>query len=237
MSATSANIDPNEIAKFEALASRWWDPNSEFKPLHDINPLRLDYIDQRAGLAGKKVLDVGCGGGILAESMAAKGAEVTGIDMGQAPLSVAELHLLESGQLVNYRKIPAEELAAEAPESFDVVTCMEMLEHVPDPASIIQACSQLVKPGGQVFFSTLNRNPKSFLLAIVGAEYLLNMLPKGTHEYAKFIRPSELDHWARQAGLETVDITGMTYNPLTKIYHLGRNIDVNYLVATSKTAA
>ena len=236
MTATSStNMDPREIAKFEALASRWWDPNSEFRPLHDINPLRLDYIDQRAGLAGKKVLDVGCGGGILAESMATRGAEVTGIDLGEAPLSVAELHLLESGESVTYRKIAAEDLAAEAAESFDIVTCMEMLEHVPDPSSIIRACSQLVKPGGQVFFSTLNRNPKSFLFAIVGAEYILRLLPKGTHEYAKLIRPSELDHWARQAGLETVDVTGMSYNPFTQKYTLGRDISVNYLVTTLKT--
>ncbi len=237
MTATpGTNMDPNEIAKFEALASRWWDPNSEFKPLHDINPLRLDYIDQRVGLAGKKVLDVGCGGGILSESMATRGAEVTGIDLGEAPLSVAELHLLESEASVSYRKISAEDLAAEAPESFDAVTCMEMLEHVPDPSSIIKACAQLVKPGGHVFFSTLNRNPKSFLFAIVGAEYVLRLLPKGTHEYAKFIRPSELDHWARQAGLETEDVTGMTYNPLTRTYALGRDISVNYLVTTIKTA-
>lgn len=238
MTATPApNIDPNEIAKFEALASRWWDPNSEFKPLHDINPLRLDYIDERVGgLSGKTVLDVGCGGGILAESMAARGAEVTGIDLGEAPLSVAELHLLESNASVTYRKVSAEDLAAEAPESFDVVTCMEMLEHVPDPSSIIRACSQLVKPGGPVFFSTLNRNPKSFLFAIVGAEYVLRLLPKGTHEYAKFIRPSELDHWARQAGLETTDVTGMTYNPLARTYALGRDVSVNYLVTTTKTA-
>ncbi len=236
MTATpGTNMDPNEIAKFEALASRWWDPNSEFKPLHDINPLRLDYIDQRVGLAGKKVLDVGCGGGILSESMATRGAEVTGIDLGEAPLSVAELHLLESEASVSYRKISAEDLAAEAPESFDAVTCMEMLEHVPDPSSIIKACAQLVKPGGHVFFSTLNRNPKSFLFAIVGAEYVLRLLPKGTHEYAKFIRPSELDHWARQAGLETEDVTGMTYNPLTQTYALGRDISVNYLVTTIKT--
>ena len=236
MTATQINMDPNEIAKFEALASRWWDPNSEFKPLHDINPLRLDYIDRQAGLAGKKVLDVGCGGGILAEAMASRGAEVTGIDLGEAPLSVAELHLLESGESVEYRRIAAEELAEEMPEHFDIVTCMEMLEHVPDPSSIIRACSRLVKPEGHVFFSTLNRNPKSFLLAIVGAEYILGMLPKGTHEYAKFIRPSELDHWARQAGLETVDVTGMTYNPLSRRYRLGRDIDVNYLVTTIRTA-
>ena len=236
MTATQINMDPNEIAKFEALASRWWDPNSEFKPLHDINPLRLDYIDRQAGLAGKKVLDVGCGGGILAEAMASRGAEVTGIDLGEAPLSVAELHLLESGQSVEYRRIAAEALAEEMPEHFDIVTCMEMLEHVPDPSSIIRACSRLVKPEGRVFFSTLNRNPKSFLFAIVGAEYILGMLPKGTHEYAKFIRPSELDHWARQAGLETVDVTGMSYNPLSRRYSLGRDIDVNYLVTTVKTA-
>ncbi len=234
---TPTNMDPNEIAKFEALASRWWDPNSEFKPLHDINPLRLDYIEQHAGgLAGKRVLDVGCGGGILSEAMASRGAEVMGIDLGEAPLAVAELHLLESDQQVDYRRIAAEDLAAEMPERFDVVTCMEMLEHVPDPASIVRACAELVKPGGHVFFSTLNRNPKSFLFAIVGAEYVLNLLPKGTHEYAKFIRPSELDHWARQAGLDTTDVTGMSYNPLTKRYRLGRDVSVNYLCATVKAA-
>ncbi len=234
---TPTNMDPNEIAKFEALASRWWDPNSEFKPLHDINPLRLDYIEQHAGgLAGKRVLDVGCGGGILSEAMASRGAEVMGIDLGEAPLAVAELHLLESDQQVDYRRIAAEDLAAEMPERFDVVTCMEMLEHVPDPASIVRACAELVKPGGHVFFSTLNRNPKSFLFAIVGAEYVLNLLPKGTHEYAKFIRPSELDHWARQAGLDTTDVTGMSYNPLTRHYRLGRDVSVNYLCATIKAA-
>ncbi len=234
---TPTNMDPNEIAKFEALASRWWDPNSEFKPLHDINPLRLDYIEQHAGgLAGKRVLDVGCGGGILSEAMASRGAEVMGIDLGEAPLAVAELHLLESDQQVDYRRIAAEDLAAEMPERFDVVTCMEMLEHVPDPASIVRACAELVKPGGHVFFSTLNRNPKSFLFAIVGAEYVLNLLPKGTHEYAKFIRPSELDHWARQAGLDTTDVTGMSYNPLTRRYRLGRDVSVNYLCATIKAA-
>lgn len=235
MTVSNTNVDHAEIAKFEALASRWWDPHSEFKPLHDINPLRLDYIDQNTGLDGKKVLDVGCGGGILAESMAGRGAEVTGIDLGEAPLAVAQLHLLESGQEVDYRRISAEELAAESPETFDVVTCMEMLEHVPDPSSTIAACASLVKPGGQVFFSTINRNPKSFLFAIVGAEYVLNLLPKGTHEYAKFIRPSELDHWARHAGLDTLDVTGMTYNPLTKRYSLGRDISVNYLMATQKS--
>lgn len=229
------NVDAAEISKFEALASRWWDPHSEFKPLHEINPLRLGYIDEFAHIQGKRVLDVGCGGGILSESMAAKGAEVTGIDMGEAPLEVARLHLLESGEAVEYRQIPVEELAARQPGGFDVVTCMEMLEHVPDPASVVNACTQLVKPGGYVFFSTLNRNPKSYLFAIVAAEYLLRMLPKGTHDYAKFIRPSELNQWIREAGLTTLDISGMTYNPLTGAYKLHpRDVDVNYLVATQK---
>lgn len=235
MTESAQNFDPEEIAKFEALASRWWDTDSEFKPLHDINPLRLGYIEKQAGkLEGKKILDVGCGGGILSESMAAKGATVIGIDMGEAPLSVAELHLLESGQKVDYRKIPAEDLAKEMPQQFDVVTCMEMLEHVPDPGSIIKACSTLVKPGGHVFFSTLNRNPKSFALAIIGAEYILRLLPRGTHEYAKFIRPSELDSWIRQADLETRNIIGMTYNPLLKSYKLGTDTDVNYIVHSIK---
>ena len=229
------NVDHAEVRKFEELASRWWDPHSEFKPLHDINPLRLGYIDASAGLQGKRVLDVGCGGGILSEAMAAQGAEVTGIDMGEAPLEVARLHLLESGLEVNYLRIPVEEMAREQPASFDVVTCMEMLEHVPDPGSVIQACHDLVKPGGRVFFSTLNRNPKSYLFAIIGAEYVLNMLPRGTHDYAKFIRPSELASWVRQAGLETTDITGMTYNPLSRTYRLDpRDVDVNYLVATRR---
>ena len=229
------NVDAAEISKFEALASRWWDPHSEFKPLHEINPLRLGYIDEIAHIQGKRVLDVGCGGGILSESMAAKGAEVTGIDMGEAPLEVARLHLLESGEQVEYRQIPVEELAARQPGEFDVVTCMEMLEHVPDPASVVNACTQLVKPGGYVFFSTLNRNPKSYLFAIVAAEYLLRMLPKGTHDYAKFIRPSELNQWIREADLTTLDISGMTYNPLTGAYKLHpRDVDVNYLVATQK---
>ena len=233
----AVNVDHAEVSKFEQLASRWWDPNSEFKPLHEINPLRLDYIDTRAVLKDKVVLDVGCGGGILTESMAARGARVTGIDMGEAPLEVARLHLLESGQQVEYRRIPVEELAAEMPAQFDVVTCMEMLEHVPDPASVIAACATLVKPGGHVFFSTINRNPKSYLLAIVGAEYILRMLPKGTHDFAKFIRPSELNRWARNAGLETADLTGMTYNPLTGVYKLDpRDVDVNYLVACSRAA-
>ena len=231
--SAAVNVDPAEVSKFEELASRWWDPHSEFKPLHEINPLRLDYIDARIGLGGKAVLDVGCGGGILSESMAARGAIVTGIDMGRAPLEVARLHLLETGQQVDYQQIAAEELAAERAGQFDVVTCMEMLEHVPDPASVVRACAQLVKPGGQVFFSTINRNPKSYLFAIIGAEYLLRMLPKGTHDYAKFIRPSELARWTRAAGLQTQDITGLTYNPLNGIYRLDpRDVDVNYMIAT-----
>jgi 2-polyprenyl-6-hydroxyphenyl methylase/3-demethylubiquinone-9 3-methyltransferase len=234
---SAENLDPSEVKKFEDLASRWWDPHSEFKPLHDINPLRLNYIDERVGLAGKRVLDVGCGGGILSESMAALGADVMGIDAGVAPLEVAKLHLLESGQDVHYERIMAEILAEQQPESFDVVTCLEMLEHVPDPASVIRSCYRLVKPGGKVFFSTINRNPKSYLFAIIGAEYVLNMLPKGTHDFAKFIRPSELDGWIREAGLKTVDITGMTYNPLSSSYKLDKSdISVNYLVATEKDA-
>jgi 2-polyprenyl-6-hydroxyphenyl methylase/3-demethylubiquinone-9 3-methyltransferase len=229
------NVDSAEIAKFEELAHRWWDPNSEFKPLHDINPLRLNYIDQHCGgLHSKHVLDVGCGGGILSESMAAMGGKVTGIDMGETPLSVARLHLLESGQQVDYRQTTAEALATEKPGYFDVVTCMEMLEHVPDPGSVIIACSRLVKPGGHVFFSTINRNPKSFLFAIVGAEYLLKMLPKGTHDYAKFITPAELASWARDAELEMLELTGMSYNPFNKQYRLGKDIDVNYLMACEK---
>ncbi|AQZ95200.1 bifunctional 2-polyprenyl-6-hydroxyphenol methylase/3-demethylubiquinol 3-O-methyltransferase UbiG [Halopseudomonas phragmitis] len=224
------NVDRAEIAKFEALASRWWDRNSEFRPLHEINPLRTNWIDQRAGLAGKTVLDVGCGGGILAEAMAQRGAKVTGIDMGEAPLGVARLHQLESGVEIDYRQCTAEELAEELPGQFDVVTCMEMLEHVPDPSSVIRACATLVKPGGQVFFSTINRNPKSFLFAIVGAEYVLRMLPRGTHEFAKFIRPAELGAWSREAGLDLQDITGLTYNPLTKIYRLEQDVDVNYMI-------
>ena len=228
------NVDPKEIAKFEALAARWWDPHSEFKPLHDINPLRLNFIDERTQLAGKKVIDVGCGGGILAESMAQRGAAVTGIDMGEAPLSVAKLHSLESGVEVDYQQINAETLAEQKAEQFDVVTCMEMLEHVPEPGSVIEACAQLVKPGGHVFLSTLNRNPKSFLFAIVGAEYLLRLLPRGTHEYQKFIKPSELSGWARQASLNVSEITGMSYNPFTRTYSLGFDVDVNYLVHCQK---
>ena len=230
---SAPNVDHTEVNKFEALASRWWDPNSEFKPLHEINPLRLEYIDEIVGLAGKKVLDVGCGGGILAESMATRGADVTGIDMGETNLAVARLHLLESGENVEYRKIPVEALADEIPGSFDVVTCMEMLEHVPDPASIISACARLVKPDGHVFFSTLNRNPKSYLFAIIGAEYLLRLLPKGTHDFEKFIKPSELDQWIRQAGLASKAMTGLVYNPFTKVYKLDpTDVDVNYMVHT-----
>jgi len=225
------NVDHAEVSKFEELAARWWDPHSEFKPLHEINPLRLSYIERFVPLSGKRVLDVGCGGGILSESMAAKGAQVTGIDMGEAPLQVARLHLLESGLQVNYERIPVERLAAEQPASYDAVTCMEMLEHVPDPASVVHACSQLVKPGGHLFFSTINRNPKSYLFAIIGAEYLLRLLPKGTHDFAKFIRPSELTAWIRAAGLRNSDITGLSYNPLTHHYALGQDVDVNYMVA------
>ncbi len=228
------NFDPQEIAKFEALAARWWDPDSEFKPLHEINPLRLEYIEQRSSLKGKKVVDVGCGGGILAENMALKGAHVLGIDMGEAPLSVAQLHKLESGAELDYQQITAEELAEQEPGKYDVVTCMEMLEHVPDPSSVIAACSKLVKPGGHVFFTTLNRNPKSFLFAIVGAEYIMNILPKGTHEYSKFIKPSELENWARSADLHLKELTGMSYNILTKKYSLGTDVAVNYLMHTQK---
>ena len=224
------NADPAELDKFGDLAHRWWDPNSEFKPLHDINPLRLDWIDHTIGLRGKRVLDVGCGGGLLSEGMAVRGAEVTGIDLSEKPLGVARLHLLESGQKVDYRKVAVEQLAAEMPGAFDAVTCLEMLEHVPDPASIVAACARLVKPGGQVFFSTINRNPKAYLFAVIGAEYLLQMLPKGTHDFARFIKPSELTRWCKQAGLEPDELVGMTYNPLIRHYALGRDTDVNYLV-------
>lgn len=227
----AGNVDPGEIAKFEALAERWWDPESEFKPLHDINPLRLDFIDARAGLAGRRVVDVGCGGGILAEAMAHRGAIVTGIDLGEAPLAVARLHAAESGVELEYRNVSVETLAEERPGTFDVVTCLEMLEHVPDPASVVHACARLVKPGGQVFFSTLNRNPKAYALAILGAEYLLRMLPRGTHDYAKFIRPSELAGWCREAGLEVREQSGLVYNPLTRRYRLSdRDVSVNYLM-------
>jgi 2-polyprenyl-6-hydroxyphenyl methylase/3-demethylubiquinone-9 3-methyltransferase len=228
------NVDPLELEKFSQLAHRWWDPGSEFKPLHDINPLRLGYIDGIAGLRGRRVLDVGCGGGILAEAMAARGARVTGIDLADKPLKVAQLHLLESGLEVEYRLIAPEALAREAPASFDIVTCMELLEHVPDPAATVQACADLARPASHVFFSTINRNLKSYLLAVVGAEYVLKLLPRGTHDYAKFIKPSELASMCRRAGLEVSRLTGMTYNPFTKIYSLGDDTDVNYILHAMK---
>ena len=228
-----ANVDQHEINKFEQMASRWWDKEGDFKPLHDINPLRLQFIlDNANGLQGKKVLDIGCGGGILTEAMGKEGAKVTGIDMGEMPLEVAKLHMLESRLEIEYQKITAEEFAEQHAGEYDVVTCLEMLEHVPDPSSIIKACRKLVKADGDVFFSTINRNPKSFLFAIVGAEYLLQMLPKGTHDFKKFIRPSELEAWSRPAGLPFQSIIGMHYNPLTKKYWLSDNVDVNYLVHT-----
>ena len=230
------NVDQAELAKFGALAARWWDPHSEFKPLHDINPLRLNLIDKHVSLNGKRVIDIGCGGGILAESMAAQGALVTGIDLSEKPLSVAKLHLLESGQQVDYRLIAAEEIALQQPAHFDCVTCMEMLEHVPDPPSTVRAAAALAKPGGWVFFSTLNRNPKSFLFAIIGAEYVLNLLPKGTHEYRRFITPAELAAMARDAGLTVTEFTGMTYNPFSKVYSLNDDMSVNYIVACRKPA-
>jgi 2-polyprenyl-6-hydroxyphenyl methylase/3-demethylubiquinone-9 3-methyltransferase len=230
-----SNVDQSEIDKFSALAHRWWDPTSEFKPLHAINPLRLGWIESITSLAGKKVLDVGCGGGILAESLSKAGGIVTGIDLSNKALKVAELHQLESNTSVQYRSISAEDLAKQEPENYDVVTCMEMLEHVPDPSSVVQACATLCKPGGSIFFSTLNRNPKSYLFAIIGAEYILKLLPKGTHEYDKFIKPSELSGFTRQAGLELLEIKGMTYNPLTQIYRLGSDTDVNYMIATRKS--
>ena len=230
-SKKSVNVDPLELEKFSQLAHRWWDPQSEFKPLHEINPLRLNYIDRFSDLAGKTVLDVGCGGGILSESMAGRGAHVTGIDLGDKPLKVAKLHLLETGKKVNYRKIAVEDLAKEQPHHYDVVTCMEMLEHVPSPSSIVHACAELTKPGGWIFFSTINRNPKSYLFAVIGAEYILNLLPRGTHDYAKFIKPSELARMAREAGLDIKEIIGMTYNPITKVYALEPDSDVNYIMA------
>lgn len=229
-----SNVDQGEIDKFSALAHRWWDPTSEFKPLHAINPLRLGWIESITNLEGKRVLDVGCGGGILAESLSKAGATVTGIDLSTKALKVAELHQLESGTTVRYRSISAEDLAKEEPQSYDVVTCMEMLEHVPDPASIVRACANLCKPGGHIFFSTLNRNPKSYLFAIIGAEYILQLLPKGTHQYEKFIKPSELAEFTRAAGLEVLQLKGMTYNPITQIYRLGSDTDVNYMMATRK---
>jgi len=228
------NADPLELQKFSELAHRWWDPSSEFRPLHEINPLRLEWINARAPLAGKHVIDIGCGGGILSESMARKGATVTGIDLGEKALKVADLHSLESGVPVRYKLIAAEEMAAQEAGQYDVVTCMEMLEHVPDPAAIVRACAALVKPGGQVFFSTLNRNPKSYLFAVIGAEYILRMLPKGTHDYEKFLTPSELSQFIRSAGLEVQGFKGMGYNPLTKIYSLNDDTSVNYLVAARR---
>ncbi len=229
MATTTRNVDPEEISKFEALAARWWDPESEFKPLHDINPLRLNFIDQRAHLSGKRVLDVGCGGGILSESMAARGAKVIAIDASQVPISVAKLHQQETGSDVDYRLATVEDIADSDEGPFDAVTCLELVEHVPDPASVISACASLLEPGGHVFLSTLNRNPKSYLFAIIGAEYVLGLLPKGTHDYAKFIRPSELDAWARRAGLKLNELTGMSYNPFTRRYRLGEDVSVNYL--------
>ncbi|MEC7460350.1 MAG: bifunctional 2-polyprenyl-6-hydroxyphenol methylase/3-demethylubiquinol 3-O-methyltransferase UbiG [Pseudomonadota bacterium] len=231
------NVDDLEIRKFEALASRWWDPNSEFKPLHDINPLRVNYISQHINLAEKRVLDIGCGGGILAEALAHHGATVTAIDKAEASLSVAKLHLLESQLDISYLDSTAEEFAEAQPAQFDVVTCLEMLEHVPDPSSVVAACQRLVKPGGLVFFSTINRNPKSYLFAIIGAEYLLNLLPRGTHDYAKLIKPSELATWSRQAHLTLRDQIGMGYNPLTKKYFLQNSVDVNYLACYENPAA
>ncbi|URI11420.1 bifunctional 2-polyprenyl-6-hydroxyphenol methylase/3-demethylubiquinol 3-O-methyltransferase UbiG [Aquincola tertiaricarbonis] len=232
------NADPQELAKFSELAHRWWDPESEFRPLHQINPLRLGWIEQQVPVAGKRVLDVGCGGGILAEAMAQRGAKVLGIDLADKPLKVAQLHAMETGVTgVEYREVSAETLAAEQPGSFDVVTCMEMLEHVPDPSSVVRAVTALVKPGGWAFFSTINRNPKSFLFAIVGAEHILKLLPKGTHEYAKFIRPSELARWCRDSGLTIGETQGMQYNPLTRRYWLSGDTSVNYLVACRKPGA
>jgi 2-polyprenyl-6-hydroxyphenyl methylase/3-demethylubiquinone-9 3-methyltransferase len=228
------NADPAELEKFSNLAHRWWDPQGEFRPLHEINPLRLEWIDRHAQLAGKAVLDVGCGGGILAEAMAQRGARVTGIDLSEKGLKVAELHLLESKLDVTYRKAMAEEFAAENPGAFDVVTCMELLEHLPQPESMVAACARLVRPGGQVFFSTINRNPKSYLFAVIGAEYVLKLLPKGTHDYMRFIKPSELSRWSRAAGLRPDELVGMTYNPLTHRYRLGSDCDVNYLLRCSR---
>jgi len=232
--APQDNVDQSELAKFSALASKWWDPRSEFRTLHEINPLRLNWINERAKLQGKQVVDIGCGGGILAESMAQQGAQVLGIDLAEKSLNVAELHKLESGANVNYQLISAEKLAQEMPAKFDVVTCLEMLEHVPDPQQTVNACTQLCKPGGWVFFSTINKNPKSFLFAIIGAEYLLNLLPTGTHTYEKFIKPSQLAQYARQAGLEFTEIIGLVYNPFTKVYRLAQDTDVNYMIACKK---
>lgn len=235
MSSHHSNVDAAEIAKFEALASRWWDPTSEFKPLHDINPLRANWIDDYSQVTGKQLLDVGCGGGLLTEAMAWRGAHVTGIDMGEAPLTVAKIHRLESELDIDYQQTTAEAMADSHPGKFDVVTCLEMLEHVPDPGSVISACAQLAKPGADLYFSTINRNPKAFAFAIVGAEYVLNLLPRGTHEYSKFIRPSELAGWIRDAGLQLEAMTGLTYNPITRHYRLNTNdVSVNYMVRARK---
>jgi 2-polyprenyl-6-hydroxyphenyl methylase/3-demethylubiquinone-9 3-methyltransferase len=231
---THANVDPEEIAKFEALATSWWDTEGESKPLHDLNPIRLDYIQNHCQLNDKNVIDVGCGGGILTEALAKSGAHATGIDMGKMPLDIATLHALEAELTINYQQITVEEKAQQSAEQFDVVTCMEMLEHVPDPLSIIKACAQLVKPGGTLFFSTLNRHPKAYLLAVLGAEYILKMLPKGTHDYNRFIRPSEMAAWCRQAGLEVSDITGMSYSPISKTFKLSDDVKVNYLMCCKK---
>jgi 2-polyprenyl-6-hydroxyphenyl methylase/3-demethylubiquinone-9 3-methyltransferase len=232
----SINVDPAEIAKFEALASRWWDPESDFKPLHDLNPIRMNYIDSHINVAGLKVADIGCGGGILSETLAKRGGIVTGIDMTDAPLKVAQLHALDAGvENLDYRQMTAEQLAEEAPGQFDVITCMEMLEHVPDPTSVMKAIHTLLKPGGKAFFSTINRNPKSFIFAIVGAEYVLNLLPKGTHDFQKFIKPSELASSAREADLKVLEFKGMNYNPLTKAFRLSSDVSVNYLMATEKS--
>lgn len=236
MSTSTHNVDPAELAKFQDLASRWWDANSEFKPLHQINPLRLNWINDRVPLDGARVLDVGCGGGILAESMAEKGADVLGIDLAEAPLAVARLHALETGATLTYQEISAEDCAIDKPAEFDCVTCLELLEHVPDPASTVAACAAMVKPGGRVFFSTLNKNPKSFLFAIVGAEYVLRLLPRGTHDWKKFIKPSDLGSHCRAAGLRVDEIIGLTYNPLTKNYKLENDVDVNYMIATTRVS-
>jgi 2-polyprenyl-6-hydroxyphenyl methylase/3-demethylubiquinone-9 3-methyltransferase len=225
----SGNVDAKEIAKFEEMARKWWDKESEFKPLHEINPLRLSYIAGKVDLAGQRVLDVGCGGGILSESMAQAGALVTGIDMGAAPLKVAKLHQHESNLKIDYQQTTIEDLSDSEVEQYDVITCLEMLEHVPDPASVISACKKLLKPDGHLFLSTINRNPKSYLFAVIGAEYVLNILPRGTHDYAKFIKPAEMSHWLRESDLTLMDITGMTYNPVTNIYRLSADVDVNYL--------
>ena len=235
MPSMNTNIDENELAKFEALAYQWWDKESEFKPLHDINPIRLRFINERAALDGKRVLDIGCGGGILSESMAQSGADVLGIDLSKASLKVAKIHAKEQKLKIDYQAISAEALATQQPALFDIITCMEMLEHVPSPAAIVEACAQLLKPQGHVFFSTINRNPKSFLFAIIGAEYILSLLPKGTHEFEKLIRPSELDRWIRQTSMQTNEIMGIQYNPLTKTYGLSGDISINYLIHAQKT--